>query len=202
MTDRERYRRAFSAIQPSAALLEGMTMEKTNRNRLPARRLLVLCTVLVLIISVFSVAYATDLGGFRIWVNGKLQSGAIDQSKDGSITWTSEDGTYVVDGGYIVLPDGSERPITAEELMEEYRNNPVLYTDKGVIVAYQDQRYDITEEMQRNNRAVVEFEINGEAVSWVVTRIDEKCNFCTDPNINGYDLRPLDYEPVPGSPVD
>lgn len=96
MTERERYKRAFSAVQPSTTFhLEETNMEQKAIRR-PLRPLAVACAAVVLIMGLAAVAYAADIGGFRetvsLWMRGEQVSGTVEQYNEEWYLWTGENG--------------------------------------------------------------------------------------------------------------
>ena len=64
MTDKERYKRAFSLLRASD--YSKMEVKSMNNVRiLPVRRLVALCAAVALVAAMASVAYAADLGGVQ-----------------------------------------------------------------------------------------------------------------------------------------
>lgn len=96
MTERERYQRAFSAVQPSTTFhLEETNMEQKQIRR-PLRPLAVVCAAVVLVMGLAAVAYAADLGGFRetvsLWMHGEQVNGTVEQYNEEWYLWTGENG--------------------------------------------------------------------------------------------------------------
>ncbi len=152
MTDRERYKRTFSVLQAS----EHRFMEVTSMNitrKISVRRLSAVCVAAVFVIAMASFAYAADVGGIQrtvqIWINGEQTSAVLD-IQNGTYTLTYPDNagnSHEVHGGGIALEDdGTERPLTEEEIMEHLDSPEVNYAEDGTIwVYYRGQALDITD---------------------------------------------------------
>ena len=84
-------------------------------------------------------AYASDLGGIQrkvqLWIHGDQTTATLKISSDGSYngTYADKDGKQKEFGGGGVAfnPDGSERSLTEEEIMEEL-NAPDIEYEKDV----------------------------------------------------------------------
>ncbi len=154
MTNKERYQKTFSLLHASERTMEAQLMKKTKR--LPANRLVPVIVALVLALGLASVAYATNLGGIRkmiqIWIRGD-QTDAVMEVSDGHYTLTYRDKDGVEHersgGGVAMEPGGWERPLTAEELMEDLDSPEVEYEEDGSVwVYYHGQSMDITDKFK------------------------------------------------------
>lgn len=111
--------------------------------------------VFVLAVGSVGAAYAVNLGGIQrivqIWLHG-------DQT---DATFTVEDGSYTLDykdadgnevqqgGGGVAIENGVERPLTADELLEEISMPDVEYKEDGTVwVYYLDQKMEITDKFE------------------------------------------------------
>jgi hypothetical protein len=159
MTNKEKYQRTFSALHASGDILMEVKTMKSN-HRVYINKLIAVCAAAVMILALASVAYAADVGGIRrtvqIWLHG-------DQTDAVMVTGTSEDGTmgqYTLTytdengveherggGGVAIEGDGTQRPLTAEEMMEEVESGSpeVEYKDDGTVWLYcRDQKIELT----------------------------------------------------------
>ena len=98
-------------------------------------------------------AYAADLGGIQekvhLWVNGEAVEATVVQdpeSATGAYTIYFENGEIAgAGGGIAVEPDGTERPITIDEAVEQF-NSEVDRDENGTVWLYDNgQAYDITD---------------------------------------------------------
>ncbi len=159
MTNKEKYKQAFSAIHVS----DDFTLEATNMNRTekkysvkPIAAIIAACIILV---GTATTAYAADIGGIQriiqIWIRGDQTAATITFDGDGTydMTYTDPAGNhqYMGGGGVAFNNDGSERPLTEEELMEHLMMPDVRYQDDGTVWVYwYDQVVEITNKFEND----------------------------------------------------
>ena len=163
MTNKEKYKRAFSSLHmPESYVLDlngnsterenalhGRWAEQRKRFRIAAAAA---CVVLALCVGGAS-AYAADLGGIQrtiqVWIHGDQTSAIVtinDQDGVTNYSLTDNDGRLIMSGGGVAMEaDGSERPLTESEV-QDYLNLPETETEGDrVYLFYKDQKIDITE---------------------------------------------------------
>ncbi|MCF0229753.1 MAG: DUF4179 domain-containing protein [Parasporobacterium sp.] len=157
MTNKEKYKQAFSAVKPSGEInLEVEKMRKSNHGSWRSVAVAAACCCLVIGGGV--TVYANDVGGIQrtvqVWING-------DQT-DAVFNYDQKEGTYSLDytdatgeekhrggGGVAINPDGTERPLTEEELWDELNAPDVEYKEDGSVwLYYLDQKMDITDKFK------------------------------------------------------
>lgn len=156
MTNKERYKRAFSALQSSGLIdleVEKMAQLKKKHKANIAAAVAIICAV---IIGGSGTAYAADLGGIRekisIWLHGtKTEVEVTDHETDGGYTFSYEhDGETVTmgAGGVSIDGDGKETWLSAEEVLSEMNNSASVEKDESgkVWVYYYDQKVEITDQ--------------------------------------------------------
>ena len=152
MTNKEKYRRAFSVLHASDEFrMEVNTMKQKTRKAMP--RLVAVCAAVILVIGMSAVAYAADVGGIQrtiqIWLHGEQTDAVLDiQNGEYSLTYEGEDGaTHEIAGGGVAFDDnGQERPLTDEEIMEHLNGPEVEYKDDGSVwVYYMNQALEVTD---------------------------------------------------------
>lgn len=161
MTNKERYKRAFSALQSSGPLnleVEEMAKLKKKHKANIAVAAAIICAV---IIGGSGTAYAADLGGIRekisIWLYGnETEVEVTEHQEDGGYTFSYEhDGeTVVMGGGGVSLDDnGNETWLSAEEVLAEMNGSANIEEDENgrVWVYYYDQQIDITDLFNEEN---------------------------------------------------
>ena len=125
MTEQERFQRAFAPLHaPSDTLTEVMKMTE-QKHRKSGRRTAVIALAAALLLATGSAAYAADLGSIQrrvqLWLHGD-QTDAVMTVEPGHYTleYTDENGeTQQRGGGGVAFePDGTERPLTPEEIAE------------------------------------------------------------------------------------
>ena len=156
MTNKQRYKRTFSALHASKTQFR---TEETAMKRRPERafaRLVPALAALVLVLGLTSAACAADLGHIRrklqIWIRGD-QTEAVMEIREGSYTLTYEDGNgesrQQSGGGVAIGPDGTERPVTEEEILEYLDAPDVEYLEDGSVwIWYRGQSLDITDRFE------------------------------------------------------
>ena len=99
-------------------------------------------------------AYAANVGGIQrtvqVWLHGDQTTANMTVSDDGTYTieYPDENGeTREISGGGIAYEaDGTERPLTGEELLEEANSPDVEYNDDGTVwLYYKNQKIEITD---------------------------------------------------------
>ena len=113
----------------------------------------------VLLVGSSTVVYAADLGGIQrtiqLWIHGDQTEVTIDFNADGSykMEYFDSEGSAIQQGGGGVAfnDDGSERPLTEEELLDHLDAPDVRYEDDGSVwIYYFDQKIDITDKFDDN----------------------------------------------------
>lgn len=161
MTDRQRYKQAFSVLHASENNFEEViTMKKAGRT--PVRRLIAVCAVVVMLIAMAGVAYAADVGDIQqtihIWLHGEKEV----QASDGTTVYTLTVGEFAVaDDGEAVEPSMGEDEI-AERLNGEMPD--IQYLEDGrVIVHFDGEEIDITDRFV-DGECVIPLEVDGNSV--------------------------------------
>ena len=105
-----------------------------------------------LIFTLAVTAYATNLGGIRrtiqIWLHGDQTTAVLD-IQDGQWTVRDRNGFLIRSGGGVTIDlDGTERPVTEEEIIEHLNLPDLVHkADGSDWVYYHGQTIEITEEM-------------------------------------------------------
>lgn len=154
MTNKEKYKKAFSAVRPSNVLsLEVEKMKKIKRQHI-IKTMAASIAGCVIFMASATVAYAMDAGGIQrtiqLWFHGDCTNVTIEFDGDGtySMGYTDADGNenFMVGGGIEIAPDGSEIPMSDEDLLETLMMPDVEYKDDGSVWVYWlDQKVDITD---------------------------------------------------------
>lgn len=165
MKDRDIFRKTFDKLHASPDMFAEVLNMTENNNFVSLKnkkRYMHKCVAAVVaafvIIGSCGVAYAMDIGGIQrtiqIWVHGD-QTSAVFTINEGEYILEYEDAkgdTVSQSGGGVAFDsDGSERPLTEEELMENLNTPEVEYEEDGSVwVYYQDQKLDITDKFENN----------------------------------------------------
>lgn len=157
MTNKEKYKQAFSALHISDDFsLEGNRMKEIKKSRrLPT--MIASVAACVMLVGSVTTAYAMDVGGIQrrvqLWINGDQTDATIQLDGNGGyiIHFIDKDGEEQQQsgGGVAFDPDGTERPVSEEELLEHLSDPEVLYHEDGSVwVTWFDQKIDITDRFQ------------------------------------------------------
>ena len=170
MTNKTRYQQTFAVLHASRASIEEVKRMQANHTYRPVRvkRLVAVCAALVAIFALSAVAYAADVGGIQrtiqIWLHGELTD-AVFQVENGSYTLDIPNGDGTTShraGGGVAYDNGTERPLTEEELLDELDSPEVEYKDDGtVMVYYHDQSLDITDLFDEDGVCYLQLEEDG-----------------------------------------
>ena len=158
-----------------------MNMDRKHERFSFSRRAAVAVMIAALLVGSLTAAYATDLGGLRrmvtLWVHGQATDARVEvyTGEDGGVdaefslegdgedspapaayvvTWTDESGEehQMMGGGVALERDGTERPLTMDEYLEEVDGaaaEPIEVTDDGRVMLYwYDQAVDITDRFE------------------------------------------------------
>ena len=188
MTNKEKYQRTFGLLHASGDFLkEDFAMQSTKF--FPLRKAVILCAAVILILCMATVCYAADVGGIRrtvqIWIHGD-QTSAVMDIQNGQYTLTYEDAqgnTQERGGGGVAFEnDGSEWPLTEEELMEHLNSPEVEYKEDGTVwIYYLNQAMEITDRF------------NEEDVCFVQLKDGKKTLYVTVKKGNGYAYSPSGF---------
>lgn len=186
MTNKEKYKQAFSAIHISDDFsLEGKSM-KTVKNKHKLNRLAACIALCVMIGGSATAAYAADVGGIQrtlqLWIHGDKTEAVLRLDGNGSYSMEymdSEGNTrHQGGGGAAVSPDGTAIPVTEEELMEQLTAPDVEYEEDGSVCVYWfDQKVDITDKFE-NNVCYVKL-VNGSDILYMTVKYQN--GFATSP---------------------
>ena len=194
MTDKERFQETFKYLHASPEIITevlNMSEEKrvitVNRKRNMGR---VAAAVAALVIAVGSgsVAYAMDLGGIQrivqVWIHGD-QTDAVFTVNEGEYTleYENEEGNLVQQsgGGIAFEADGTQRPLTEEELWEDVTAPDVEYKEDGTVwVYYKNQELNITDKFENE-------------ICYLQLEDGDEVKFLTIKYQNGYAMSPHGY---------
>lgn len=136
-----------------------------------------------LILTMAVTAYAADIGGIRriiqIWLHGEQTTAVLD-IQNGQYTLTDEEGSFIKGGGGVAFePDGSERPLTEEEILAHLEHPEVIYQeDVRIWLYYRGQKIDITDRFDEEGYCYLELQ-DGEEVLYAT--IEKNGGLATSP---------------------
>lgn len=157
MTNREKYKQAFSAIRASDNFsLEAEKMERTAKQH-RFRTMAAVVAVCATLVGGAAAAYAADAGGIQravqVWIHGDQTAATIQFDGNGSYSMEYTDGEGNVrhqsGGGVVFAPDGTEIPASEEDLMAQLTAPDVRYEEDGSVwLHWFDQSLDITDRFE------------------------------------------------------
>lgn len=163
MTNKQWYQRTFSTLHASERhFMEVAAMKHTKKVYIP--RLAAVCAAVVMVIGLLSVAYAADMGGIQrsvqLWINGDQTDAVLDIQGSGyTVTYQDKDGgSHEFGGGGVAFNvDGSERPLTEAEIIDQLDSPDVQYReDDSVWVCYRGQETEITDRFDEDGVCYVQ----------------------------------------------
>lgn len=199
MTNKEKYKQAFSALHISDEFsmeVKKMTMNTNknsikNSNRLKLNRVVAGIAACALILGGATLAYANDFYGIQrtvqLWIHGDQTDVTIQFDGNGSYSmdYIDDNGEsrHQGGGGVAIGNDGTERPLTEDELLKELTRPDVHYDDNGSVWVYwMDQKIDITDKFE-NNVCYIKL-VNGEETLFMTVKYK-----------NGFSASPYKYLP-------
>lgn len=179
MTNKEKYKRAFSVLHASKDIsLDAMLKREAKKNfRLtPA---LAACLCMAFLLGSMTVAYAADIGGIReiiyAWIHGARTEIEVTHNSNGGYDFIyQEDGTVHEDhgGGVGVSDDGQEERLPAGEVIQNMEIQLDKKEDGSVWLYYNDRAVDITNLLIDNACKV--FIIDGNKKTYFDIGIDDE----------------------------
>ncbi len=171
MIDKQQYQRTFSVLHASGDFLKEELTMKPNKH-ISLRRITVLCAAAVVLFSLATVCYAADVGGIRrtiqLWIHGDQTNAVLDiQNGDYTLTFNDADGkTQQIGGGGVHFnPDGSERPLTEEDILEHLNSPELEYREDGTVwLYYYDQVMEITDRFNEDGVLFLQIENGSETL--------------------------------------
>lgn len=176
MTNKEKYKKAFSVLRPSENLsreVEFMSrMQKKTRIRAAAA-----AVAACVIIGGSGTAYAANVGGIQrtiqLWIRGDQTQATLTVSDDGTYNVKIPDESGKVreqsGGGVAVGADGEERPVTEAEIREMLNAPEVEYLEDGTVwVYYKNQKMEITDKFDGDGICYVKIDDGKEPIYMTV----------------------------------
>ena len=196
MTNKEKYKQTFDALAASGDFqMEVDNMSRLNRKHKLKTIAAAIAACLIVTIGT-GTAYAADVGGIQrkvqMWIHGDQTDVTLKIDSDGSYTgkYTDKDGNEKEFGGGGVAYEwnGTERPLTEEEIMEEMNAPDVEYEDDGkVMLYYKNQSVDITDKFDKDGVCYVKLE-DGDGVLYVTVKYNNGFSTSSDRYIMPYEF--------------
>lgn len=178
--NQQRYRQAFSALKIPASV--NLAEEKTNMKPSVMRRKLSAIAGAAAILMTATCVYAADVGGIRTTVAGwfkgeKVTFEAVPNGDNGYDFY--KEGSDVPEfggGGIIYERDGSETPMSAQELLENSTGEDLRLEEDGTVMLYlKDRSYDITKWCEYDKPAYFIATVDGN-IRYMTVTIEDKGN--------------------------
>ena len=148
MTDEEKFQKTFDKLHASPDVLTEVLKKTAKEQVVPMKKkrftpkAAAAIAAVVLAAGSGSAAYAMDVGGIQrivqVWIHGD-QTDAIFNVENGNYTldYKDADGNDVSQGGGgVAYENGTERPLTADELLDEINMPEVEYEEDGTVWVY------------------------------------------------------------------
>lgn len=165
MTNKERLKKAFSALHTSDDFVLDLE-DKTMKNKYGFRKAAIAACAALAVCAGGVTCYAANVGGIQrtvqVWLNGDQTDAVITvDEKDGIAQYNVKDknGKDIQNGGGVAIEDdGSERPLTADEIENHLNNSPTTETINGhKYLFYKDQKVDLTGKFNKDGLCFVTF---------------------------------------------
>ena len=187
MTNKEKYQKAFSVLQ----LPESSSWEVEKMARLQKKAKMNTAAAIItgcLLVGGAGTAYAANVGGIQrtiqLWIHGDQTTATLEFSGDGTYTMEILDGdgnsTSQDGGGFAIDADGTERPLTPDELMEELDSPDVEYLDDGTVwVYYHSQKINITDKFNKDKVCYVKI-TDGNKILYMTVKYQNGYSYSSD----------------------
>lgn len=184
MTNKERYKQAFSVLHASDDISLEVKAMKNEKKLFKMKFAMAACFCAVMVCASATIAYAADIGGIQeklhVWIHGEQAEVDVTANPDGGYTfsYTEDDQTHIVAAGGVSIDDsGKETPLSAEELADSFTNEVETKEDGSVWLYYRSLAVDITDYLQ-NGTCKLAYNDNGTMIYFDIA----------DDNGGGYQL--------------
>ncbi len=199
MTNKEKYKQAFSAVKLSEDFSWEGSRDKTTGINFAYKRGIAAAIIAAVVVCSGGAVYAADVGGVQrtvqLWVHGEQTDVTIDLDGNGNYTmeYPDEDGNAQTSygGGVTINNNGSVDAVLDEDLME-YLSEPEvdISVDGSVWIYWYDQHIDITDKFE-DDVCYAQLEKAGETVYMtIVLRDNDDLHYAMDsskyPNISKF----------------
>lgn len=183
MTNKEKYKQAFSAMHISDEFsLEVKNMTNTS-NKPKLKRLVASIAVCVLIVGSATAAYATDSceiqRALQLWIRGDQTDVTIQFDGNGNYNMDyiddEGDSKHQSGGGVAYDENGNARPLKEDEILEHLNKPEVNYEEDGSVwIYYYDQKIDITNKFE--DGVCYAKVLNGEETLYMTIKYQNGCS--------------------------
>lgn len=202
MTNKDRYKQAFSALHPSRTIeLEEIPMKHTTHRIL--RPLAAVAATVVLLCGCVTVAYAANIGGIRTTIQSWFQGGTADmdvvEKAPGEYEFQIHQNgqTHTMGGGGVEYDMfGNEKPLSAEDVAQTLSEMICQKDDGSIWLYYKNYAIDITEYMTEDGCKLL-LDDNGEKQYYDISAVENGgCGYSRSPNKPDWGEDPDDYIPI------
>lgn len=202
MTNKEKYKRAFSALHPSKPIdLEEYTMKNTKLHVI-FRPVAAVIACAILLFGCATVAYAADVGGIRttvhVWIHGNARDIDVVDNGDGSYQFSYTEGAEsatVFAGGVAFDENGNEIPLSPEEVAQATFDEIGRQADGKIWLYYKSYAFDITQQMTKDGCKLV-LDDQGTKVYFDIDAPNELGSCAYRRSIGSTGGDPQDYTPI------
>lgn len=176
MNNKELYQKTFSRLHASEDLeLEDIIMKK-KKFRLPkmaACFMAALVLTSVLGVGAYAAVSGDFLGTIKVFFNGKATDVDFYEQEDGSLLGRMKSDSKKEEELEVWVASDKDlgdlsKEITNDSININFENQPVVTEEEGrILISYQDQVIDITEEIEKNGRYEYVYEDDGEKIMMV-----------------------------------
>ncbi len=153
MTNHEKYKQAFSCVKPRDGFLRDgflteVTQMENKKKHFHLNKIAAMAAAFALVVGSAHVAYAHNVGNIQrilqLWIHGDQTQVTMEFDGSGNydMEYTDADGNVHQQGGGGVAfdSDGTERPLTEEELLE-VPALPKVVLDSTAVSCYSEHRF-------------------------------------------------------------
>lgn len=203
MTNKDRYKQAFSVLHPSKPIeLEERPMKK-NHTHLILRPVAAVLTTVILLFGCASVAYAADVGGIRTtlqsWFRGKEAAVDVIEKNPGEYEFQIQQNgqTHTIgSGGVEIDMFGNEKPLSPEDAVQSLSEMVCQEKDGSIWLYYNAYAIDITEYMTEDGCKLL-LNDNGQKQYFDISPVENGgSGYSRSPNELNWGEDPEDYIPI------
>lgn len=174
MTNKERYKQAFSAL-PSSQQFHLEEAEMTQIHKKHKKNITVAAAIAcAVIIGGSGTVYAADIGGIQekisVWLYGKQTEVDVTENENGGYTLSYDRGNGTEEmsayGGVNIDPNGSQTWLTADQLATTISASASIEKDADgkVWIYYYNQKQDITDLFDKNGICQITMTHEGKSI--------------------------------------
>lgn len=175
MTDKDKFKRAFSAVQTPDDFALDLEENKMFGKMKFKKSLIAACTALAIGISGVS-CYAADVGGIQrtiqVWLHGDQTTAtlSVDSDKITHYSMKDADGHEIYGGGVAGDGKGGTRALTESEVQEDLNGPEVDIRDGHVYLYYKNQKLDLTDKFDDEGLCYVTLKDGSKNIYVTVTK--------------------------------